>query len=234
MPVIAIIGAGPGMGLAIAKTFGANGFKVALLSRNPANLEPIVTELAKQGIEAAAFTANVLDRASIASGLTAVKQRFGQIDVLEFSPADRALPLVPATELTHDNVQVQIDFYVHGAIAAVNQVLPDMLARRSGTILFTTGASSVYPHLGHDMFANVALAAAGLRNWAHALHAAVAPNGVQVGHVAIGAWIGRQPGATPEAIAPLYWELHTQRDQVEKVFMPETINEASEPRGGVA
>ena len=36
-----------------------------------------------------------------------------------------------------------------------------------------------------------------------------------------GVWLGRQPGATaPEEIAPLYWELHTQHDQVEKVFFP--------------
>jgi hypothetical protein len=45
---------------------------------------------------------------------------------------------------------------------------------------------------------------------------------VQVAHVAIGAWIGHQPGATPEAIVPLYWELYSQRDQVERVFFPET------------
>ena len=45
-PVIAIIGAGSGMGLAIAKTFGAHGFKVALLSRSPEKLEPIVADLA--------------------------------------------------------------------------------------------------------------------------------------------------------------------------------------------
>jgi NAD(P)-dependent dehydrogenase (short-subunit alcohol dehydrogenase family) len=234
MPVIAIIGAGPGMGFAIAKVFGAQGYKVALLSRNPAKLEPIAAELAKHGIEAAGFSFSVLDRTSIAAGLTAVKERFGHIDVLEFSPTDRALPLAPATELTRDNVQVWIDFYLHGAIAAVNEVLPDMLARGSGTILFTTGVSSVYSELGHNMIANVALAMAALRNWAHALHIAVAAKGVQVGHVAIGAFIGRDPGATPEAIAPLYWELHTPRDQVEKVFMPETMEKASGLRGNAA
>ena len=32
--------------------------------------------------------------------------------------------------------------------------------------------------------------------------------------------LGRQPGATPDAIAPLYWELHPQRDEIEKVFTP--------------
>ena len=224
MPVIAIIGAGPGMGLAIAKTFGAQGYKVALLSRNPQKQEPLVSELAKQSIEAEAFTADVLDRASIASGLAAVKQKFGPIDVLEYSPADRGLPLVSISQLTHDNVQLAFDFNVHGALAAVQAVLPDMQARRTGTILFTTGASSVYPHLGNKMFANFAMTGAALRAYAHSLHAALAPNGVQVGHVAIGVWISQQPGATPEAIAPLYWELHTRRDEVEKIFMLETSN----------
>jgi NADP-dependent 3-hydroxy acid dehydrogenase YdfG len=217
MLVLAIIGAGPGMGLAIAKTFGANGYKIGLLSRDPAKLQPLVAELAEHGIGAAAFALDVLDRASIAAGLAAVQQRFGRIDVLEFSPSGATLPLVPATELAHDNVQIQIDFYVHGAVAAVNQVLPGMRARGSGTILFTTGASSVYPN---PMLGNIGPATAWLRNWAHALHAAVAEEGVQVGHVTINAWIGRQPGATPDAIAPLYWELHTQRDEIEKVFTP--------------
>jgi NAD(P)-dependent dehydrogenase (short-subunit alcohol dehydrogenase family) len=225
MPVIAIVGAGPGMGLAIAKSFGAQGYKAALLSRNPAKQEPLVAALAKEGIEAAAFAADVLDRGSIASGLAAAKQRFGAIDVLEYSPSDWGLPLARISELGHDNVQIAFDFTVHGALAAVQAVLPDMLARHTGTILFTTGASSVYPHLGNDKFANFTVAGAALRAYAQALHAALAPSGVQVGHVAIGAWIGQQPGATPEVIAPLYWELHTQRDQVEKVFFPETTKE---------
>ena len=88
MPTIAIIGAGPGMGLAIAQTFGKEGHQVALLSRTPAKLDPVVAELTDQGIEAAAFAADVLDRPTIVSGLAAVKQRFGQIDVLEYSPSD--------------------------------------------------------------------------------------------------------------------------------------------------
>jgi NAD(P)-dependent dehydrogenase (short-subunit alcohol dehydrogenase family) len=34
MPVIAIVGAGPGLGLAIAHRFGAEGYQVALIARN--------------------------------------------------------------------------------------------------------------------------------------------------------------------------------------------------------
>ena len=72
MPVIAILGAGPGMGLAIAKTFGAHGYRVALLSRNPAKQEPLVIELATHGIVSAAFHADARDHESVVSGLTAV------------------------------------------------------------------------------------------------------------------------------------------------------------------
>jgi len=131
--------------------------------------------------------------------------------------AGRPHAAVPfATELTHDNVGAWIDVYVHGAVAAVNQVLPDMLSRRRGTIMFTTCASSVHPA---PACAAAAAAMAWLRNWAHALHAAVAPNGVQVGHVAIGAAIGSEPQAIPDAIGPLYWELHTHRHEIEKVYL---------------
>ena len=210
-PVIAILGAGPSLGLAIAKTFGAYGFNAALLSRSPSGLGPVVAELAEQGVEAAAFYADVFDCSSIVSGLSAVKRRFGRIDVLEFSPVDRGLPPAAAAEPPDDNAPALTCFQLHSAIAAVKQVLPAMLARGSGSILFTTGTSSAHPHHGRDLLAV----------FADALHAAVAPNGVQVGHVGVGAFTGRRPGATPEAVAPLYWELHTQREQVEKVFMTE-------------
>jgi short-subunit dehydrogenase len=42
MPSIAIVGAGPGMGLAIARTFGSHEFNVALISRDSAKLDGLV------------------------------------------------------------------------------------------------------------------------------------------------------------------------------------------------
>lgn len=203
------------MGLAIARTFGRHGFAVALLARHQGHLDGLVAQLAHEGVIAEGFVADVADRPSLVAALAAVRQHFGPVDVLEFSPADRAQAIVGATEVTSETVQPQIDFYLYGAITAVQHVLPEMLARGSGTLLFTTGASSVS---GNAAFGNVGIAMAGLRNWASSLHSALAPRGIQVGHVAIGAWIGQQPGADPENIAPLYWDLHTNREQVEHIF----------------
>lgn len=218
MSVIAILGAGQGMGQAIGKLFGQQGYKVALLSRDPSKLEPVVADLAAAGIEAAAFRADVTDAASIKSGLAAIKQRFGAIDVLEYSPSNATLPMALASQITRDTLQPWFDFQLFGAIAAAAEVLPDMLERKTGTILVTTGASSVRPEMGYAPFAAAGIAMGALRNWAFALHAEVAPSGVQVGHVAIGSFIGQTPETSPDAIAPLYWDLHTERDALERVF----------------
>jgi len=96
-------------------------------------------------------------------------------------------------------------------------VLPDMLERGSGTIIVTTGGSSVFPNA---VFGNIALAAAALRNWALSLHAATEGTGVQVAHIAINAWIGNQPGAEIASITPLYWQAHSDRGVSELVFSP--------------
>lgn len=178
----------------------------------------MVAGLAGAGIEAAAFRADVTDGASIKSALAAVKARFGAIDVLEYSPSNATLPMVPASGVTRDTLQPWFDFQLFGAVAAVAEVLPDMLDRKSGTILVTTGASSVRPERGYPAFAAVGVAMGALRNWALALHAEVAPSGVQVGHVAIGTFIGQSAETSADAIAPLYWDLHTERDVLERVF----------------
>ncbi|MGI5320889.1 SDR family NAD(P)-dependent oxidoreductase [Actinomadura nitritigenes] len=224
MSVIAIVGAGPGMGLAIARTFGHKAFDVALISRTQDRLDALAAQLGDEGITAAGFAADVMDRPSLTAALQAAAARFGGIDVLEYSPAPHSPvpgldPAVPS-QVTVDNLQPQIDYNLYGAITATAAVLPAMRKAGAGTLLFTTGGGSVNPI---PMLGNVNAAAAALRNWVINLHAELAADGVQAAHVAIGTWIGGGgpegiPSATPEQIAPLYWDLHTSRDQAEILF----------------
>jgi NAD(P)-dependent dehydrogenase (short-subunit alcohol dehydrogenase family) len=220
MPVIAIVGAGPGLGLSIARRFGREGFAVALISRTQANLDRLAAELAASGIETAGFAGDVLDRPSLATALAAAADRFGPVDVLEYSPAPHgAPPGLGMTEVLHataENVQPQVEFYVYGAITAVQAVLPGMLERGRGTLLFTTGASSAVtmPPMG-----NVGIAGAGLRNYALALNAALAGRGVYVAHVPLAVYIGSGgPETQPDTIADLYWDLYLTRDQPERLY----------------
>ncbi|WP_443034853.1 SDR family NAD(P)-dependent oxidoreductase [Streptomyces sp. BE133] len=72
MPTVAIVGAGPGLGLSIAKAFGGHGFDVALISRTKEKLDGLVEELTATGITADGFPADVADprqeRVAAASG----------------------------------------------------------------------------------------------------------------------------------------------------------------------
>lgn len=223
MPTIAIVGAGSGLGLALARTFGAQGFAVALLARNPDNLDQLVASLAADGIDAAGFPADVTDAPSLHRALGDAAERFGGIDVLEYSPAERAAgPLAPVDirEAAPANIQPQVEYYLYGAVEAAHAVLPPMLAAGAGTLLFTTGAASVHPV---PMFGNVGIGAAALRNWALNLGTSVAAEGVYIAHVAIGVWIGedgpegvdRLPASE---IAERYWALYQQRSVPELVI----------------
>lgn len=222
MTSIAIIGAGPKLGLAIARTFGSQGLDVALISRNRENLDGLVNTLTAEGITAAAFPADVLDRDALTQALKDAATRFGSIDVLEYSPvAGPTTTMVSPSETELAHVQHEIEFQLYGAIAATKAVLPAMREAGSGTLLFTTGAGSIDPV---PQVGNINAAAAALRNWAINLHKELDGTGIQSAHIGIDVSIGTPavpgfPTAQPEEISPVYWDLHTtKRDQAELVF----------------
>ena len=86
MPTIAIVGAGPGLGLSIAKTFGGHGFEVAMVARSRTKLDALSAQLAESGITAAAFPADVMDRPALTTALEHAAAHCGRVDVLEYSP----------------------------------------------------------------------------------------------------------------------------------------------------
>jgi NAD(P)-dependent dehydrogenase (short-subunit alcohol dehydrogenase family) len=152
--------------------------------------------------------------------------RFGGIDVLHNSSpgagTTETLRSTGALDVTADNLRPQIESICYGAITATYAVLPAMLAVGTGTLLYTTGASSVTPA---PVFVSAGMAGAALRKWALTLNGALSGRGVYAGHVAIGTWIAGTPGAPegaplkePDDIARLYWDLHTGREPAEHLI----------------
>ena len=179
-----------------------------------------------RGSAAAGFPADVTDRSALAAALDSAAGRFGGIDVLHYaSPGagtTEALRSTGALDVTVDNLRPQVETTCYGAITATRAVLPAMLAAGTGTLLYTTGGSSVTPA---PVFVSAGMAGAALRKWALTLNGALAGRGVYAGHVAIGAWIAGTPGAPegaplkePDDIARLYWDLHTSREPAEHLI----------------
>jgi len=197
------------MGLSIAKVFGEQGFQVALVSRSQDKLDALVHDLEQIGVDAAAFPADLMDRPTIVDAFAKIKHRFGAIEVLEYSPAPHShvagVEAAKALEVTMENVHAQMKFYVYGAITTTQQVLPEMLAAARGTLIYSTGGSSVNPR---PWIANIGMAGAALRNWALCLRAALANKGVYATHVPIGVMIGDTPETEADVIAQAYWDIH--------------------------
>ncbi len=61
--VCALVGAGPGLGLAIAQTFGREGYQIALLARRPEALKEYTNTLSRAGIAASGFSVDAADPA---------------------------------------------------------------------------------------------------------------------------------------------------------------------------
>lgn len=216
---LVVAGAGPGLGLEIARRFGREGFNIALLSRRLESLRSLVTRLGEEGIRAESFVADIGDETALKSALAAVRQRFGRIDVLEFSPvpspegdADKYSPL-RLDRATMDRLhRVQI----LGAVTCVQEILPEMLERGDGAIFLTTSGSALHVM---PVYTPVGIVMAGLRSYALCLNEVLANKGIYAATVCIAVLIRKDdPVGDPARIADVYFNMYNTRDRAEQVI----------------
>jgi NADP-dependent 3-hydroxy acid dehydrogenase YdfG len=231
MPTAVVIGVGPGLGMSMAHRLGREGYDVALVSRSDTRHASYVSSLADAGTKANAFVADVSDRARLESTLDEI----GDVDLLYYGPGaidlDAARP-GPITETTSDDVR-QAMVGVYPAIDVVGRVLPGMLERGAGGLLFAGGLSAVQPI---PFLGALTVISAALRNYVVTLNAGLSGTGVYAGTLTIGGLVERgdihqlvtskpeQFGGVPERtldpdeIAEAAWELYVRRDRAEAVF----------------
>ncbi|NLP64848.1 SDR family NAD(P)-dependent oxidoreductase [Paraburkholderia sacchari] len=218
---LVVAGAGPLVGLSIAKHFGKKGFRVALISRRKEKLDALVEQLTAAGVEARAFPADLTNPQQLSKAFSDIRLAFGTVDVLEFSPTDWGKGSKEkngkAVALTAETAQDDLNLLVKGAISCVQQVLPDMLEKKNGALLFTTGYSAIKPL---SFIASLGIANSGLRNYAYCLHEDLASSGVYVGTVSINAFIAHGTDGDPGKVAELYYDMYEHRDRIEAVFGP--------------
>ena len=215
---IVVAGAGPGLGLEIARRFGREGFNVALIARRLESLNNMVARLEEEGIQAAGFVANVGEEAALQSAFAAIRKRFGRIDVLEFSPtptpegdAEKYSPLT-LDRATMDRLHRLI---ISGAVTCVQEVLPEMLERAEGAIFLTTSGSAFHIM---PVYTPVGMVMAGLRSYALCLNEVLSKKGIYAATVCIGVLIRKDdPLGDPARLANLYFEMYTEKTSAEQV-----------------
>ncbi|GGG23191.1 short-chain dehydrogenase [Rhodococcoides trifolii] len=213
MTSIAIIGAGSGLGAAVARKFASEGFAVGLVSRNQTRVDALADDLASEGIQAKGFAADVRDPASIAHALEQITEALGPIEVLQYSPLPQKDFMRPVLETTPADMVGPVEFSIYGPIAAVHQVIPGMrfLGENKGTILFVNGGSAVTP--GRNV-TGTSIAFAGQAAYAQLLNEALGEEGIQVSQLIIGgAIVEGDPEKDPKVLAEHLWDLHIKRDR---------------------
>lgn len=209
MSTIAIIGAGPGLGMAVARRFGREGFSVALIARHQDRVNALAAELATEGITAEGFVANVRNAEALQRALERAAERLGTIEVAQYSPLPAKEFMRPVLETVAADLVGPVEFSIYGLATAAHQVIPGMRSLGIGTILLINGGSAVRPS---PAVTGTSVAFAGESAYAQLLHDALAPEGIHVAQLILPLGIGGgDPSHEPAAIADTLWGMHSER-----------------------
>ena len=177
-----------------------------------------------------AFTADIHDQDALRATLGQITERFGPTELLYFGPAAASMPS-PIVETDAAAVTEAMNL-VYSAVEAAHQVLPGMIERGSGGLLFGGGLSAVQPM---PALGALTVSSAALRNYVLNLYAGLEGTGVYAGSLTIGRLIERgdihrlvtsDPSLTivagqtidPDVIADGAWKLYAARDRADEIL----------------
>jgi len=221
--VCLVVGAGDGLGSAVARAFAAEGLTICITrrARNLDRLEALAEEIRAAGGEAHAFGCDAREEAEVVALFDRIEAEIGPLEVVIFNiGANVRFPIVETTARVFTKVWEMACF---GGFLAGREAARVMAPRGRGTLIFTGATASVR---GRDGFAAFAAAKAGLRALAQSLARELGPQGVHVAHVVIdgavdGTFIrsirgevddllARDSILKPADIATAYVQLHRQ------------------------
>jgi 3-oxoacyl-[acyl-carrier protein] reductase len=173
-----VLGAGGGLGGAIARGLAAEGARVAAVGRTLANVERTAQAINADGGTASAHALDLADPNAFPAVLAKVREQHGEIEILLNSsggpPPSGALG-VPA-----DTWLAQFRAMVLGVIALTDLVVPPMRERGWGRIITSTSSGVIAP-IPNLAVSNVLRAS--LMGWSKTLARELAPDGITVNTV---------------------------------------------------
>jgi NAD(P)-dependent dehydrogenase (short-subunit alcohol dehydrogenase family) len=203
MPGVIVIGAGPGIGLSIAKRFAREGLPVGVIARSRAKVDAALAALADAGVETHAATADAADEGALRAALDGLVGHLGVPDALVYNAA-----LIQWDSIGELSAAGHLDAWavnVVGAITAAARLLPRMVEAGGGTYVITGGMPEPVPEA-----TSLSLGKAGVRALAELLDKRFGPLGVHVATVTVGGAVAPGTAFDPDDIAEHYWRLHTQ------------------------
>ncbi|MET0239843.1 MAG: SDR family NAD(P)-dependent oxidoreductase [Sphingobium sp.] len=211
---IMIIGAGPGIGQAVAQRFGKAGWSIVLTGRNVERVEGLVASLAAQGIKAHAVPADAADPAALRAAIAQAESLTGGLSAIHYNAANiRQQDLFSMTD-----AEIEQDLAVNlvGGLHTI-RAAEALFGERGGTILITGGGLGVAPHPG---YASLGLGKAALRNIVQGLAKPLGERGIRIALATVASSI---TAGSVEAsdVADIFWDFATgERTGWEAAYPP--------------
>ena len=172
-----VTGASSGHGAAIAVALAQAGHPVVLGARRLDRLEDLAAKIEADGGEASAVELDLTDGASITAFARRAESEMGPIEILVSNAGD-VQPLTTVADPAEFARQLQVNLL--GAQALAHELVPLMVGRRRGDVVFVTSEVAETPRT--HMAAYVA-SKAGLEGFARAMAMECEGTGVRVGIV---------------------------------------------------
>ena len=215
-PLAIIAGVGPGVGLAVARRFAGEGYRVALIARDGARLETFAAPIESEGGAAFAYPADLSDHGAVADVIATILADHGRPSVLVWNAAQ--WDETPVLSVEPEGFDRQIRLGLTAALTAIRAAAPAMTAGGGGSILMTGGGLALAPQYGGAVPVLTAVKSA-LRGFVHASAPAFAAQNLRLGTVTIAGQVAPGTAFDPDAIAGAFWSLHDAAEpQVELVF----------------
>jgi NADP-dependent 3-hydroxy acid dehydrogenase YdfG len=154
-----VAGASSGIGAATAVQLAAHGFPVALGARRLDKCQEIAETIRADGGEAIALPLDVTDTESVKGFVHQATEQLGDIEVLVTGAGDTYFGRLH--EIDTETFESQIQIHLIGANRLTTAVLPGMLERQRGDLIFVGSdvALRQRPHMGAYGAAKAALLA---------------------------------------------------------------------------
>jgi NAD(P)-dependent dehydrogenase (short-subunit alcohol dehydrogenase family) len=202
-----IVGAGPGIGAAVARRFARAGFSVGLIARSETTVKAVADGIIGDVLP---LTADSTDEAGLRAALDRVVQEYGVPDVVVYNAA-----LIQPDAIGDLTAQQHLDAWavnVVGAITTAAHVVPAMAERGSGTFIITGGMPEP-----KRAYVSLSLGKAGVRTLVTLLDQQYGASGIHAASVTVSDAVVPGTAYDPDLIAEHFWRLHTQpRDRWER------------------
>lgn len=171
----AITGAASGIGLACTRRLLEEGAQVVLIDRAGDQLHALCNEF---GTPAKPLVLDLLDGGQVSSMPTKIEELVGPLDIFHANAG--AYVGGAAAEGDPDQWDRVLNLNINAAFRCVNAILPGMIERQSGDILFTSSVAGVVPVVWEPVYTASKFA---VQAFLHATRRQVSRHGIRMGAV---------------------------------------------------